>query len=291
MLGFYDAWEEADKLKEQSREEACFYDAWKEADKLEEHLNKEKRRRIEQPSCNSAAASLAQHARAAASLMMVAEQVAAKDELSSTEDEYDMFMDQCQWEEMIKHETDELRGQCKPVAESDKTWVQVKEEIPWEENASASQGSQDLSEKNHAVLLDKLLRDALIERAQTAQQHSDANVSVQGSQSKASAVPPPRPHQVHAKCSSAPKNLPPLPPPKHPPPVPPIAESQQAPERQVPPIAQPQQAPARVRGLAGKEHEGRYYVPCRICFNIFTFSNMLGLSTIQCFYVHHTATP
>ena len=304
MLGFYDAWKEADRLQKQSEEEKLFYEAWDDADKLEEELKtEEKKRRLDKDSKNPPGKRLAQHARDAASLMSLAEALAVQDEEHGTDDGFDMFTDQCQWEEMIKKETDDQLGkqatQCSAAKsvetkydQSEKTWVEVKEEKEGTENCSLSQDGRSLPEQIQSLLLDKLLRDALIERQLQPQQHDADKVSIQGSQAKASAVPPPAQHDGFTEGAPAKACAVPPPVPKGPPP---FTEGAQAKACAVPPPVpvappEPQRPPERIRGFAGKEHEGKYYVPGPTMY--YLFFNHAGTVYYPLFLIlHQTATP
>ena len=270
MLGFYDAWEEADRLQKQSEEEKLFYDAWKEADKLEKKQKKDKKRKRREKADDN------QHARDAASLRQLAEAVAAKEEpVEETASRMHVAEAVAAKEEPVEETASRMH-----VAEA----VAAKDES-MEKNMGESDKTWDLTEKIQSLLLNKFLQDALIARQLQAQQHNDENVSIQGSQakasavpppapaqSKASAVPPPSPQQLDAKRSSEPESCPQQPVPIHP--------SPKAP-------SEPQGAPERVRGFACKEHEGRYYVPGHIVF-IFYF-NMFSLFFF--FFVSCTKQP
>ena len=222
MLGYYEAWEEAERLQEQ----------WQ-----------------QQPT-SSASSSLRQEARDAASLMDIA------GDLHTENEEYDMFTDQLEWEAMeqekgVKME-EESTNQCQFAQ-------QVKQEIDDSEKAEAANPGFDVRDWLKEKLVDKFLQDALTERVAGDPQKHDENASVEGSKAKSCPMPPPV--KAEAQCTNEPKKVPelaPLPPPKElpPPPLPPPQDG-----------SLPRQE--RVRGFAGPEHEGSYYVPGLVKFIFF----------------------
>jgi len=227
MLSYYDAWDEADRVQEQ----------WKQQSRSRTATSGE---------APSAPSSLQQQARDAASLMVLAH------ELHNADEEYDMFTDQLEWEAEVQKEAEKMKQE---QASQCQFGQEVKQEIDESEKTEVDSVGPDLQDRIQHALLNALLQDALRERAAGDLRKHDEHVPIQESKPKSCPVRPPV--KAAAPCTNEPKTvapLPPLPPPKQPPPAPLPMPNEQRKDQE------------RVRGPAGPAHEGYYYVTALVNF-------------------------